>query len=228
MSDLINYTLHLADNALILGQRNTEWCGHGPILEQDIAITNISLDLVGQAGQVAWAVADQKVYTELTFSDPLILEEEPLGVADEDALLGSGVLMTGDTLAELAEDIGVDADTLETEVEEYNGRAGDGSTDPWRGTPVDTPALETAPFYALRVLPSLAKAFGGIDVDLNGRVMNAEGAPIPGLYAAGELTGMAGGSLVGDTGFTGSLSAVILSGRVAGAAAVAEALAAEE
>jgi len=46
---LIDYTLHLADNALILGQRNAEWCGHGPILEQDIAITNISLDLIGQA-----------------------------------------------------------------------------------------------------------------------------------------------------------------------------------
>ena len=46
---LINYTLHLADNALILGHRNSEWCGHGPVLEQDIAITNISLDLIGQA-----------------------------------------------------------------------------------------------------------------------------------------------------------------------------------
>jgi ring-1,2-phenylacetyl-CoA epoxidase subunit PaaC len=44
-----SYTLHLADNALILGQRNAEWCGHGPVLEQDIAITNISLDLIGQA-----------------------------------------------------------------------------------------------------------------------------------------------------------------------------------
>jgi ring-1,2-phenylacetyl-CoA epoxidase subunit PaaC len=43
------YILHLADNALILGQRNAEWCGHGPVLEQDIAITNISLDLIGQA-----------------------------------------------------------------------------------------------------------------------------------------------------------------------------------
>ena len=43
------YTLHLADNALILAQRNAEWCGHGPILEQDIAITNISLDLIGQS-----------------------------------------------------------------------------------------------------------------------------------------------------------------------------------
>lgn len=46
---LLNYTLHLADNALILGHRNSEWCGHGPVLEQDIAITNISLDLIGQA-----------------------------------------------------------------------------------------------------------------------------------------------------------------------------------
>ena len=46
---LIDYTLHLADNSLILAQRNAEWCGHGPVLEQDIAITNISLDLIGQA-----------------------------------------------------------------------------------------------------------------------------------------------------------------------------------
>jgi ring-1,2-phenylacetyl-CoA epoxidase subunit PaaC len=46
---ITDYILHLADNALILGQRNSEWCAHGPVLEQDIAITNISLDLIGQA-----------------------------------------------------------------------------------------------------------------------------------------------------------------------------------
>lgn len=46
---LFDYLLHLADNALILGHRLSEWCGHGPILEQDIAITNISLDFIGQA-----------------------------------------------------------------------------------------------------------------------------------------------------------------------------------
>jgi ring-1,2-phenylacetyl-CoA epoxidase subunit PaaC len=44
-----SYLLHLADNALILGHRNSEWCGHGPILEQDIALTNIALDLIGQS-----------------------------------------------------------------------------------------------------------------------------------------------------------------------------------
>jgi ring-1,2-phenylacetyl-CoA epoxidase subunit PaaC len=46
---LIDYTLHLADNALILGHRNSEWTGHGPILEQDIALSNIALDGIGQA-----------------------------------------------------------------------------------------------------------------------------------------------------------------------------------
>lgn len=46
---LIAYTLHLADNALIIGHRNSEWCGHGPVLEQDIAISNIALDFIGQA-----------------------------------------------------------------------------------------------------------------------------------------------------------------------------------
>jgi ring-1,2-phenylacetyl-CoA epoxidase subunit PaaC len=45
----LDYWLHLADNALVLGQRNAEWCGHGPILEEDIALSNNSLDLVGQA-----------------------------------------------------------------------------------------------------------------------------------------------------------------------------------
>ncbi|MFW9621049.1 MAG: 1,2-phenylacetyl-CoA epoxidase subunit PaaC, partial [Macromonas sp.] len=38
-----------ADNAVVLGQRNAEWCGHGPVIEEDIALANVSLDLIGQA-----------------------------------------------------------------------------------------------------------------------------------------------------------------------------------
>lgn len=49
MSTPIDYLLHLADNAVVLGQRNAEWCGHGPILEEDMALANVSLDLIGQA-----------------------------------------------------------------------------------------------------------------------------------------------------------------------------------
>ena len=42
------FLLRLGDNALILGHRNSEWCGHGPVLEEDIAMSNMALDLIGQ------------------------------------------------------------------------------------------------------------------------------------------------------------------------------------
>ena len=42
------FLLRMGDNALILGHRNSEWCGHGPVLEEDIAMSNIALDLIGQ------------------------------------------------------------------------------------------------------------------------------------------------------------------------------------
>jgi ring-1,2-phenylacetyl-CoA epoxidase subunit PaaC len=67
------YILHLADNALILAQRNGAWCGHGPVLEQDIAITNITLDLVGQARNLYQYAA-------------LLIHEAGGGQATEDSL----------------------------------------------------------------------------------------------------------------------------------------------
>ena len=45
----VRYVLRLSDTCLILGQRLSEWCGHGPVLEEDIALANMALDLVGQA-----------------------------------------------------------------------------------------------------------------------------------------------------------------------------------
>ncbi len=85
-SQLIDYILHLADNSLILGQRNGEWCGHGPILEQDIAITNITLDLVGQARSFYQYAAQLKadgstedalayLRTEREFNNCLLVEQ---------------------------------------------------------------------------------------------------------------------------------------------------------
>ena len=46
---LFRFCLHRGDSCLVLGQRLAEWCGHGPVLEQDIALTNVALDLVGEA-----------------------------------------------------------------------------------------------------------------------------------------------------------------------------------
>ncbi len=74
---LYNYTLHLADNALIMGHRLSEWTGHGPMLEQDIAISNIALDLIGQSRNFYQYAATLKN----TGSDGEILDE-----ATEDTL----------------------------------------------------------------------------------------------------------------------------------------------
>lgn len=49
MNALFEYLLRLGDDSLILGHRLSEWCGHGPILEEDIAMTNLALDLLGQS-----------------------------------------------------------------------------------------------------------------------------------------------------------------------------------
>lgn len=83
---LIDYTLQLADNTLILAQRNSEWCGHGPVLEQDIAITNISLDLLGQsrsyyqyaAQLINTAAANNSGQTSATNSEQVPATEDSL------------------------------------------------------------------------------------------------------------------------------------------------------
>ncbi len=58
--DLLNYTLQLADDVMILGHRLSEWTGHGPVLEQDIALSNIALDLIGKARNLYQYAARQE------------------------------------------------------------------------------------------------------------------------------------------------------------------------
>jgi ring-1,2-phenylacetyl-CoA epoxidase subunit PaaC len=86
------YTLQIADNALINGHRLSEWCGHGPVLEQDIALSNIALDHLGQARSLYQYAADQ--YNKLTpeqkpdiFTSIVLQEKTEKGeMLDEDDL----------------------------------------------------------------------------------------------------------------------------------------------
>lgn len=85
---LLNYILQLADNALINGHRISEWCGHGPVLEQDIALINTSLDHLGQARSLYQYAAN--IYNAIPveeraalFTSPTLLAKETI---DEDAL----------------------------------------------------------------------------------------------------------------------------------------------
>ena len=70
MNPLYNYLLKLADDSLIMGQRLSEWCGEGPYLEEDIALTNIALDELGQANnfyQYAARLTENKTEDDLAF-----------------------------------------------------------------------------------------------------------------------------------------------------------------
>ncbi len=71
MSNKLLYTIQLADNAIIIGHRLSEWCGHGPVLEQDIALTNIALDHIGQARSLYQYAAEQ--FNELPKDEKLNL-----------------------------------------------------------------------------------------------------------------------------------------------------------
>ena len=112
--------------------------------------------------------------------------------------------VVADSLDELAEKIGVDATALKVTLDEYNGAIIDGAA-----SNLEVPKAElaypvaTAPFYAFAPLkPGCTLTFGGIYVDEKAQALEADGTPIPGLYAAGEATGgffaidyIAGGAL---------------------------------
>ena len=76
-----------------------------------------------------------------------------------------------------------------------------------------TAALETAPFYAVCVTPAIHHTMGGLSVNTDTQVLKADGTPIPGLYAAGEVTGgLHGANRLGGNG----VADIVVNGRLAG------------
>lgn len=179
-------------------------------------------DILDQPGQAAWAIYEGTVDPEIdgqlmdVMADGGARVMEDLGLED---LIDAGHAAEAPDLEGIALALGIDPVGLRQTADEMHARARAGVPDPWRERCWD--GLNHGPFVAVRVVPALGKAFGGMSVDEQGAVVDADLNPIGGFYAAGELTGMAGGTLVGDTPLSGSLSAVLLSGRVAGEAAAA-------
>ena len=104
-----------------------------------------------------------------------------------DASVAHGSMYRGETLEELAKALGCDPAIFTATVEQYN-HACETFTDELFGrtTFMDGSAIVQGPFYATPLTPVAHITIGGIDTDTNGRVLNAQGEIIPGLYAAGE------------------------------------------
>lgn len=143
----------------------------------------------------------------LDFNTEKSLEGVPMPELLKDHTYG---WQSGETLEELAKNLNVPVEALKQTVESYN-RAVDEKKDEF-GRTLLTKKMEKGPYAAVPRVPALHHTMGGLRIDTQARVLNAQGQPIPGLYAAGEVTGgihganRLGGNAVVDTVVFGRLA----------------------
>ena len=147
-------------------------------------------------------------------------------IADDDSrtdqiesLLADGHSVKADTLEELAEKIGVDADTLKATVETYNAGMLAGKDEFGKAASADS-VIEQGPFYASLRTPTVHYTMGGISINGNTEVLGKDGNTVANLYAAGEVaTGIHGNNRLGGNAYPD----IMTFGRIAGEQAAANA-----
>lgn len=180
--------------------------------------------LLEQKQQTLWFIFDEKTkpYFVVSGSDWTDFKK-----VEQQILNNPELVQSADTLESLADKAGLPASNLVATVSRYNEMVAKGVDEDFHrfgpgvaefGTNA-SPALVTPPYYAMQAFPLTRKSMGGIAIDLKCRVLDKQKQPIPGLYAVGELTGLAGingkaaveGTFLGPCIVTGRLAARSLS-----------------
>ena len=127
------------------------------------------------------------------------------------------LLSQGNTIEELASMVNISAAALAATVHRYNEQQQTGHDDDFGRSATEMPiSLATPPYYAVSVAPAIHHTMGGLSVNAQTQVLRADGTPIPGLYAAGEVTGgLHGANRLGGNG----VADIVVNGRLAGIAA---------
>ena len=152
--------------------------------------------------------------------EPFVFEIFDQNVADNvykvSVYQNMGIVEQADTVEELAEKVGLPADTLKATIEQYNTAVKSGKDE--FGRAIFTQPLTTAPFYCVKVAAGGVMTFGGLTLDDQCRVLKEDGSVIEGLYSAGEATGgyRAYGYVCGDANAHAAVT-----GKVAGESAAA-------
>lgn len=162
----------------------------------------ITEDILAQTDAECYGIYNETIYQEF-----MAIEEKDF--FDEYRMNGidnSDMLVKADSIEELAEKIGVDKATL---TETIANLKTDGIGNEKVVEVADT--YKNGPFYAIRLTPGVMDTLGGVQVDATGRVINTEGKPIKGLYAAGEVIGNVQGTYysvgLGEAAVFGRVSA---------------------
>ena len=125
--------------------------------------------------------------------------------------------MQGDTIEELAEKIDVDPATLAETLKNWNQYVADQNDPDFGRTTGMDHDLSQAPFYAIKIAPGIHHTMGGVHIDTDARVIDKDGNPIPGLFAAGEVVGgVHGGNRLGGN----AVADVVVFGKIASESAV--------
>ena len=159
----------------------------------------VSAAILEQDGGEAFLIFDQAVRQSL---------------ASIETYANQHLLVEGVSVEELASLVGIPPEKLSESVSRYNDQQKKGIDDDFgRSATEMTRSLETPPYYAVCVTPAIHHTMGGLSVNTETQVLRADGSPIPGLYAAGEVTGgLHGANRLGGNG----VADIVVNGRLAG------------
>ena len=175
--------------------------------------------LLKQEEATLWFVFDEASKPKFVISGT---DWADFNVVERLVLKNTELVKSADTLDELAQMTGLSNDNLTETIRRYNmlvERGVDEDFDRFGPDQSDysnsaSPKIETPPFYAMQAFPLTRKSMGGVAIDLDCRVLDKKQQPIPGLFAVGELTGLAG--INGKAALEGTfLGPCIVTGRVA-------------
>lgn len=159
---------------------------------------------------VSAAILEQETGEAFLIFDQTVRES----LASIETYANQHLLSEGTTIEELANSVGIPAKKLSETISRYNAQQKAGYDDDFGRNAIEMPvSLETSPFYAVRVTPAIHHTMGGLSVNTETQVLRADGTPIPGLYAAGEVTGgLHGANRLGGNG----VADIVVNGRLAG------------
>lgn len=163
----------------------------------------MSAAVLEQTGKSAFLVFDQGIRESLK------------AIESYDA---QGLLTSGNTIEELAEKLGIPPQTFAQTIKTYNQYQKNGNDDDFGRKGSEMPrSLEKAPYYAVEVAPAIHHTMGGLKINTKAQVLNNSNEVIPGLFAAGEVTGgVHGANRLGGT----AVADIVIYGRIAANSAV--------
>ena len=157
----------------------------------------VSAAEIAQPGSFSWLVVDNRMVEASSVIQGYIKK---------------GFMFQGDTYEALAAELGIPADAFKATMEKWNGYVAN-KEDPDFGRTSFANPLDTAPFYAVKVTAGIHHTMGGLKIDSATHVLNTDGQIIPGLFAAGEVTGgVHGGNRLGGN----AVADFVVFGRIAG------------